>query len=114
MKKIKELQIRQMYLQWITSRKKKKKVFAKAISTVTATIFFEVHIDFKFLFWARNLHAQNIPNSYLNSKFEKLMFVTSIPLLAPIKILILYSSFMILVFLHIESETDQILRFLPS
>lgn len=83
--------------------------FAKAVSTVTATVLFEVHIDFKFLFWACSFHAQNIPNSYLNSKFEKFMFVTSIPLLLPIKILILYSSSMILVCFHIKSQTDQIL-----
>ena len=110
MNKIKEFQIKEMCLEWITSREKK--AFAKAVSTVTATVFLEVHIDFNFLFWARSFHAQNILNCHLNSKFERLMFVTSIPLLAPIETLILYSSSMILICLHIRSQTDQILTYI--
>lgn len=83
--------------------------FAKAISTVTDTGFLEVHADFNFPFWACSFHAQNTPNSHLNSKSEKLMFVTSIPFLSPTKILILYSSSMIIPCFHTECQTYQIL-----
>lgn len=70
---------------YIQRKKKKKKAFATPVSTVTATVFFEVHADFNFLFWAGSFNAQNIHNSHLNSKFEKLMFVASIPLVPPLR-----------------------------
>ena len=48
---------------------KKKMAFAKAVSTVTTTVFLEVHIGFNSILGTQLSHAQNISNSHLNSKF---------------------------------------------